>query len=192
MNLDQSFELAEKLAGGFDGVDDTQAGSDVLDVESVFAQFKKGVEQQVSAEDTETHFDLGIAYKEMGLLDDAIGEFRLCFTNTNRICIAETMIGLCHVEKGEIAEAITHFKKGLYADRKTDREELGLYFELGRAYELLHDPKEALYYFQKVQKRDAEFRNVEALIENLSKPQSAAARRRRRSRRTTSIAPSTT
>lgn len=169
-DLDQSFELAEKLAEGFDEVSDTQAGSDVLDVESVFAQFKKGVQKQVSAEDTETHFDLGIAYKEMGLLDDAISEFRLCFSNTNRICIAETMIGLCHIEKGEIAEAIGHFKKGLYADRKTDREELGLYFELGRAYELLHDPKEALYYFQKVQKRDSEFRNVERLIENLSRP----------------------
>lgn len=171
VELDQSFELAEKLAEGFDEVDDTQAGSDVLDVEQVFAQFKKGVEEQVGVEDTETHFDLGIAYKEMGLIDDAIGEFRLCLANSSRVCIAETMIGLCHIEKNEIAEAISHFKKGLYADHKTDREELGLYFELGRAYELLHDPKEALYYYQKVQKRDGSFRKVDALIDALSNPQ---------------------
>jgi len=175
MPVDQSFELAEKLAEELEepGSDDTQAGSDVLDVEQVFAQFKKGVEAQVGAEDTETHFDLGIAYKEMGLLDDAISEFKLCLTNSQRLCIAQTMIGLCHIEKGEIAEAISHFKKGLYAEQKTEREELGLYFELGHAYELLHDPKEALYYYQKVQKRDDTFRDINGRIDALTKPQPA-------------------
>ncbi len=167
---DQSFELAEKLAAELDE-EPAADGSDVLDVEEVFAQFKKGVEQQVGMEDTETHFDLGIAYKEMGLLDDAMNEFRLCLSNPQRICIAETMIGLCQIEKGDVPEAIAHFKKGLYADTKTDREELGLYFELGNAYEMLHDPKEALYYFQKVQKRDPGFRDVGGRIQNLAAPQ---------------------
>ena len=171
IDLDQSFELAEKLAEDFDDVEDTPTGSDVLDVEQVFAQFKKGVEAQVGVEDSETHFDLGIAYKEMGLLDDAIGEFELCLHNPSRICIAETMIGLCHLERGDFSEAVKHFKKGLYADNKSDREELGLYYELGNAHELLNDPKEALYYFQKVQKRDPGFRGVDARIEGLSRPQ---------------------
>lgn len=171
IDLDQSFELAEKLAEDFGEIEDTQAGSDVLDVEEVFAQFKAGVEAQVGVEDTETHFDLGIAYKEMGLLDDAISEFKLCLSNPQRLCISETMIGLCHIEKGETSQAIGHFKKGLYAEQKTDREELGLYFELGRAYEVLGDPKEALYYYQKVAKREPDFRDVAARIEGLSRPQ---------------------
>ncbi|MEM9192604.1 MAG: tetratricopeptide repeat protein [Myxococcota bacterium] len=158
---DDSFLLAEKLAEELnDDMSATDVGSDVLDVESVFAQFKKGVEEQIGVEDSDTHFDLGIAYKEMGLLDDAVHEFELAKSNPTRECIAHTMIGLCHVEKGEIPEAIASFKKGLYAESKSEREELGLYFELGTAYELLHDPKEALYYYQKVQKRDAKFRNV--------------------------------
>ena len=172
---DQSFELAEKLAEELEDDIEGDPGGDVLDVEEVFAQFKKGVEQQVGMEDSETHFDLGIAYKEMGLLDDAINEFRLCVRNPLRVCIAETMIGLCHIEKGDVAEAIAHFKKGLYADTKTDREELGLYFELGNAYDLLHDPKEAIYYFQKVQKRDPTFRGVGARIQALATPQAPAA-----------------
>ncbi len=168
---DQAFELAEKLADDFGPSGQAQpAGSDVLDVEQVFAQFKKGVEQQVGLEDTDTHFDLGIAYKEMGLLHDAIAEFGLCLANPQRVCIAETMIGLCHLEKGEIAEGIIHYKKGLYAPNKTDREELGLYYELGRAYELLGDPKEALYYYEKVKKRDATFRNVDERIDALARP----------------------
>ncbi len=171
-SADHSFELAERLAEEFeDAADPDSIGSDVLDVEQVFAQFKKGVEQQVGMEDSETHFDLGIAYKEMGLLDDAINEFRLCLTNPTRVCIGETMIGLCLLEKNELTEAIAHFKKGLYAETKTDREELGLYFELGNAYDLLHDPKEALYYYQKVQKRDPSFRDVASRIQNLAQPQ---------------------
>lgn len=171
---DQSFELAEKLAEELDAeIAPVPAGGDVLDVEEVFAQFKKGVEQQVGMEDSETHFDLGIAYKEMGLLDDAINEFRLCVRNPQRVCIAETMIGLCHIEKGDVTEAIAHFKKGLYAETKTDREELGLYFELGNAYDLLHDPKEAIYYYQKVQKRDPTFRDVGRRIRALIQPQAS-------------------
>jgi tetratricopeptide (TPR) repeat protein len=83
------------------------------------------------------------------------------------------MVGLCLVEKGADADAISHFKKGLYCDTKSEREELGLYYELGAAYELLHDPKEALYYFQKVQKRDPGFRNVATRIRALAQPRPA-------------------
>jgi pilus assembly protein FimV len=168
---DQSFELAEKLAeelGEATGSDD----DDQIDVETVFAQFKKGVAETVGSEDTDTHFDLGIAYKEMGLIDDAIQEFVLCTGEPDRECMAHTMIGLCHVEKGTLAEAIEHFKKGLYADKKGEREELGLYFELGQAYELLNDANEAIYYYEKVKKRDPNFRGVDARIRALTHPQS--------------------
>jgi hypothetical protein len=47
---------------------------------------------------------------------------------------------------------------------------LGLYYELGRAYELLRDPKEAVYYYEKVKKRDATFRGVEDRIRALTTP----------------------
>ncbi len=169
---DESFALAEKLAEelGEEEVGDL-TGSDVLDVETVFEQFKKGVEEQIGLEDTDTHFDLGIAYKEMGLLDDAIAEFELAMKNAQRECICQTMIGLCLAEQGKVVDAITHFKKGLYADSKSEREELGLYFELGRAYEQLNDLDEALYYFEKVAKRDPQFRDVQHRIEELTRPQ---------------------
>ena len=171
-HADQSFELAERLADELGPVlgGDGDAGTNELDVDQVFAQFKRGVEQQVGLEDTETHFDLGIAYKEMGLTADAIAEFSLCLVNPVRVCIAETMIGMCHIEKGEVAEGIIHYKKGLYAEHKTDREEIGLYYELGRAYELLGDAKEALYYYEKVKKRDPTFRAVDDRIDALARP----------------------
>lgn len=173
---DESFQLAEKLAAELSPVTPMEEGAnDQIDVEQVFAAFKKGVEEQIGLEDSDTHFDLGIAYKEMGLLDDAMKEFDISMSNPQRECIAHTMIGLCHMEKGAYAEAISRFKKGLYCDTKTEREELGLYYELGIAYELLKDPKEALYYYQKVQKRDGTFRNIGQKLKELTAPKTSAA-----------------
>lgn len=168
---DESFALAERLAEelGDEHVEDL-SGSDVLDVDEVFEQFKRGVEQQIGLEDTDTHFDLGIAYKEMGLIEDAMKEFELAMRNPQRECICQTMIGLCYMEQGKTTDAISRFKRGLYAEAKTEREEMGLYFELGHAYELLQDPKEALYYFQKVAKREPDFREVDRRIANLTNP----------------------
>jgi pentatricopeptide repeat protein len=168
---DQSFELAEKLAEELVAEEEvTSEGSEQLDVEAVFQQFKRGIEETVGDEDAETHFDLGIAYKEMGLVRDAIGEFEKCLSNPERECMAHTMIGICHLEQGHTEDAIGAFKKGLYSEHKTDGEELGLYFELGRAYELAGDSKEALFYYQKVQRKDPSFRGVEERIKALSDP----------------------
>lgn len=165
---DEAFQLAEKLAEELDeDSSPTDAGAEMIDVETVFAQFKRGVKEQIGPQDSDTHFDLGIAYKEMGLLDDAIEEFELAKNSASKECIALTMIGLCHVEKGTLNDAVDSFKKGLHADAMTPREELGLYFELGIAYELLKDPTEAIYYYEKVRKRDASFRGVEERIAEL-------------------------
>jgi tetratricopeptide (TPR) repeat protein len=125
------------------------------------------IEKGVTAEDYETHYDLGIAYKEMGLIDDAIAEFRLVMKDPTREVQCHLMIGLCQLEKGQITEAIGSFKKGLYVDGITVRETLSLYFELGSAYQKLGDPREALYYYEKVQKRDPRFRGIDALVEQL-------------------------
>jgi len=169
--LDESFALAEKLAEELvDEGEPLATGSEEVALEVVIDQFRKGVEQQVGLEDTDTHFDLGIAYKEMGLVDEAVHEFELAMHNPARECISHTMIGMCYVEVGRIPDGISHFKKGLYAEAKTPNEELGLYFELGLAYEGLEDPQEALYYFHKVQKRDPEFRGVQKTIRRLTDP----------------------
>jgi tetratricopeptide (TPR) repeat protein len=105
----------------------------------------------------------------MGLLDDAIAEFKMVMKDSAREVQCHLMIGLCCLEKGLQTEAIGHFKKGLYVEGITERESLNLYFELGQAYERLGDPREALYYYEKVLKRDANFRNIERVVDALRK-----------------------
>jgi tetratricopeptide (TPR) repeat protein len=156
MSADLHAELPSDLPGRGDAVPDPSAS---------FEMTRKGViEKGVTAEDFETHYDLGIAYKEMGLLDDAINEFRIVMKDTPREVQCHLMIGLCFLEKGMQTDAIGQFKKGLYVEGITDREALSLYFELGQAYERLNDPREALYYYEKVMKRDPHFRDVQRRV----------------------------
>lgn len=171
---DESFALAEKLAEELEEEPPAASGSDILDVEQVFAQFKKGVEEQVDEADSDTHFDLGIAYKEMGLLDDAISEFQVAMRNPVRACSCHTMVGLCRMEQGRTQDAINSFRAGLHAENKNEREELALYFELANAYEILGDNNEALYFFEKVRKRDAVFRGVSQRIRKVQASMAAA------------------
>lgn len=167
---DRAFVIAEKLAEEVESLTPAESAppqQHLDEVESVFSQFKAGISRTVSPEDCDTHYDLGIAYKEMGLLDDAIAEFRIATMSPARQCIGEMMIGLCFMEKGDVASAINSFRHGLQATQRTEHEELGLYYEMGTAYEYAGDATEALYYLQKVEKRDPTFRNVRGHIQRL-------------------------
>jgi tetratricopeptide (TPR) repeat protein len=117
-------------------------------------------QQAIGEADAETHYDLGMAYKEMGLYDEAIKEFSLVREAPGRAVQCCLMIGLCHTSVGKLAEAVGEFKSGLYTPGITEHESLALYYELGIAYEALEDAREALYYFEKVAKRDQRFRDI--------------------------------
>jgi tetratricopeptide (TPR) repeat protein len=172
-DADQSFALAEKLAEEVHSVqsdaDQQYAGGEqMIDVETVFAQFKQGVAKVVSADDAETHYDLGIAYKEMGLTDDAINEFMVAAQAPRKQCLAQNMIGMCMLEKGDPAAAIPWFEQALTAPLRSDREEMGLFYELGNAYEFINDPIRALDYFRRAQNRDPRFRDVQERVRRLT------------------------
>jgi tetratricopeptide (TPR) repeat protein len=128
--------------------------------------------------DADTHYDLGLAYKEMGLFDEAIKEFHLVRETPGRAVQCHLMIGLCHVERGKLSEAVGEFKNGLYVEGINERESLALYFELGVVYEALGDAREALYYYEKVSKRDPRFRDVAGRSEGVKQKIAAGNDRR--------------
>src|SRR5262249_6147682 len=63
--------------------------------------------------DADTHYDLGLAYKEMGLLEEAMKEFALVRDTPGRAVQCHLMMGLCHIERGKLQEAVDEFKSGL-------------------------------------------------------------------------------
>jgi len=170
---EESFDLAAEIESevGDEGAPIPLDEDFQYSFDDVFSEFKKGVEKVVAKEDSSTHFDLGIAYKEMGLIDDAISEFTIASQDGGKKAAALTMVGLCLVEQGKYSDAINRFKDALHGPGISEQETTGVYYEMGRAYELLEDPAEALFYFKKVSKRDPKFRDVTARIKALgSKP----------------------
>jgi tetratricopeptide (TPR) repeat protein len=131
-----------------------------IDVDEVFAKFKQGVKAQVSDSDSATHYDLGVAYKEMGLLADAAREFELASIDPKRECNCLAMMGMMYRERGELDRAAEAYVRGLSAQHKTVAQEVSLYYDLGVVYEMKKDVDEAIYYFQRITRRDPTYRDV--------------------------------
>jgi tetratricopeptide (TPR) repeat protein len=116
----------------------------------------------VKREDSATHYDLGIAYKEMGLLDDAVHEFEIALEGNDRRkevdCLS--MIGLCRMAKGEPREAVAAYRRALGSDHLTKDAAKAIHYDLAAAYEGAGDREAALYFFQRVVKADPAFRDA--------------------------------
>ena len=171
---DESFDIARELAEELDDAAEP-AGPAAADddfqysVEDVFSQFKKGVAQTVKKEDSATHYDLGIAYREMGLLDDAIHEFETALGGNDRRkevdCLS--MIGLCRAAKGESAEAIAAYRRALRSPQIGADAAKAIEYELASAYEAAGEREVALWLLQKVVKADAAFRDAAKRVAGL-------------------------
>jgi len=114
------------------------------------------LEKPVDEGDADTHYDLGLAYKEMGLYDEAVKAFEKVLRSPDREVQCRVMIGMCHREQGNTSEAINQYKAGLHA-QPSEREQISLYYEIAVTYESIGDDAEALYYFDTVAKRDPAF-----------------------------------
>jgi tetratricopeptide (TPR) repeat protein len=157
-----SEDRAFDIAAAIDAIDQIDAGpapasfgdTEQVSVDEVFKQFKEGVAAQISPGDASTHYDLGVAYKEMGLYADAISEFELASRDPNRECVCQSMIGTIHLQSGDVDTAIDSFLRGLHATVKTRDQELALTYEIGECYDARSAPDQALYYFQRVARID--------------------------------------
>jgi len=125
------------------------------------------LETQVPAGDALTHFELGVAYKEMGLYDQARDEFKLAMEEPKLEIKAHMMIARCMMEIGKFSDAANEYKKSLHCQDISKDEEMDLYFELGQLYENLKDRPEALYFYRKVLLWDPSYRNVAQIVERL-------------------------
>jgi tetratricopeptide (TPR) repeat protein len=131
-----------------------------VDIDSVFAKFKEGVHAQVEDTDSATHYDLGVAYKEMGLVADAIKELEIAARDPARECMCYSMIGLVHLEQNDLEAAEKAYIHGLEAPRKTVDQEMNLYYDIGVVNEMKNAYPEAAYYFKKIARKDPGYRDV--------------------------------
>ncbi len=130
------------------------------EVLEIFQEFKKGLDKELGDEDSETHYNLGIAYKEMGLIDDAIKEFQTSKNDPKRFLQSSTMLGVCYIEKGLHTLAIDVLEKAIESLKDKDESYWALSYELAEALEKNNDLKKALALYTEIYGWDAKFRNV--------------------------------
>jgi tetratricopeptide (TPR) repeat protein len=133
----------------------------------IFKEFKKGVDKQLGKEDYDTRYNLGIAYKEMGLIDEAIAEFQLAAKDEARLLECASMLGICFLEKGMPKLAMKWFEKGLKAPGRTEEEYAALRYDLASAHEAAGDVDRALALFSDLYGQDANFRDVATKVRDL-------------------------
>jgi tetratricopeptide (TPR) repeat protein len=173
-----SYNLADELAdeledlGGAAAEEEPPApvGDLQYSVEEVFTEFKKGLERVVQHNDVDTHYDLGIAYKEMGLLDDAVQVFEVAREGSHgqpKEIDCLTMIGLLHGMRGEPQKALAAFQDALASPHAAARE-VSLRFELGLAHEAAGAGGKALGQYLAVQRAEPGHRDVAERVRRLA------------------------
>jgi len=136
-------------------------------LEEIVEGFKKGVAEHLSPEDFDTHYNLGIAYREMGLLDDAIGEFQLASKDARFLVDCCAMLGVCFVEKGMPELAVKWYRRALEAPELADETRWGLLYDLGNAYLALGDRAAAYTAFVEVYGANSHYRDIVAKLAEL-------------------------
>jgi tetratricopeptide (TPR) repeat protein len=142
-------------------------GDEQADFEDLLRRFKQGVAANVEDEDFDSHYDLGVAFKEMGIIDDAIAQFQKALRSDTHRSRAYEALGQCFVEKGQYKVAATLLARAVETTRVDDRVLVGSLYLLGYALEQLQREREALVYYHRVFAVDVDFRDVASRIRSL-------------------------
>lgn len=121
----------------------------------------------VGPQDMDTHADLALMNKTMERHDVAIQHFTALLADPAREVYALSMIGESQEALGNFAEAIRCYQDALKRPQATEADATQLYYLLGKVFYNMGDRREALYYFERVSKRDAGYRDVQRFVAQL-------------------------
>ncbi len=163
-------EMAASAATAVGVAPATEANTMLSDL---FEEFKEDVgEAAEEREDPDTHYNLGVAFKEMGLLDEAIGELqKVCKAIDNgaqfsQVMQAYTWLANCFVEKGVPEASVKWYEKALKISDSEDSR-TALHYDLANAFEAAGNRGEALKHFTEVYGTNIDYRDVAERIKAL-------------------------
>jgi tetratricopeptide (TPR) repeat protein len=150
----------------------SDAGVDLADM---FGELKQELEQDSANpdEDPETHYNLGVAFREMGLLDEAIGELqKVCAAVDhghpfNQVMQTYTWLAQCFLDKGVPEAAIRWYEQALKIPNLDQETLVALHYELASAHEAAQNKPAALTHFMEVYGKNIDYRDVSERIKAL-------------------------
>ena len=146
-----------------------------VDLSSMFGELKQELEHDAATadEDPETHYNLGVAFREMGLLDEAIGELQKVCQHVDRghtfpnIMQAYTWLAQCFLEKGLPEVAVRWYEKALKLPSLEQETRTALHYELAASFESAGNNPAALSNFLEVYSSNIDYRDVAERIKAL-------------------------
>ena len=144
-------------------------GDEQADFQEMLKRFKQGIAENVDEEDYESHYDLGVAYKEMGLMDEAVAEFQKSLRGTAHRVRTYEALGQCFLDKQQYQVAASVLSRAVALGEGDDHHLVGVLYLLGQATEALNKPGSALDYYQRVFAVDIEFRDVAERISEIER-----------------------
>jgi tetratricopeptide (TPR) repeat protein len=157
-------ELDQELNGG--ELTTTEPVTGPL-VDGLLKELQKGVREHLDEKDYETHYNLGIAYKEMELYDEAIQEFRLTAREPKRALECADLVGLCFLAKGQPEQAVQDLQAGLAIEGHPPEAYHNLRYDLGTALEAAGDLPGALGQFEVLQSEGARFLDLQTRLDTI-------------------------
>ncbi len=140
----------------------------------VFEEYRVSAEAETNGNgDYETHYNLGLAYQEMDLFEEALEEFQTAVglvspdDGTPRYLQCCNLLGHCFLKKGVPQLAVKWFNKGLNAPNTSDDERQALRFDLAAAYEQAGDLSQAKNLFTEIYGVNVSYRGVNERLKAL-------------------------
>lgn len=134
------------------------------DFEQLLSEFRAELHQKPANSDSMSRTELGASLKEMGRLDDAIRELQAAVREPSPPPLAYELLGETFVEKGQERIAVRLLEKALATSTHSDRELLGVLYQLGVTYEELKEPAKALLCYERIFSVDIDYRDVQERI----------------------------
>jgi len=144
--------------------DATHVVEKIQSVDELFSAFREGVEKQVKGDDYDTHYNLGIAYKEMMLIDPAIEEFKIAMGDPERTLECCSMLSICEQARGDLAAAVEWLRQGILAPGFPPEDSIGLRYDLAEIYLQQGHTSMAAEEFKAVHEMDPDYRDVAARL----------------------------
>ena len=143
------------------------SGDEDADFAKMLSQFKEKVSENIEAGDVRAHYDLGTAYKEMGLLEEAVGAFQSALRASGDHLPTYEIMGQTFMEMGEPEAAVKTLQRALQVKPGVEDEFVGIYYYLARAHEALGQKESALEFYDRVFSLDINFADVTERLRGL-------------------------
>lgn len=159
-------------------MEDEKKSDSIQGIEELISQFRREVFESIGEGDFRSRYDLGVAYKGMGLFQEAIEEFEIAAKDPELRLKSYEMIGSCFLERGKADDAIKILSAGLKITDRPAREYFGIHFLLGNCYEKMKKMKDALQFYMNAYKIDKTVPDLVRKINDLKNKYIAEAKKK--------------